>query len=85
MNIEAGSVVTLKSGGQAMTVVSVESESADCLWCGEEGDFFRQTIPTIALQIAAPIHNGEEDDEEDEDDEDIEADDEAISSKRTAA
>jgi uncharacterized protein YodC (DUF2158 family) len=65
--IEVGSVVALKSGGQAMTVIAVDSDSAECLWCGEEGDLFRENIPTVALQIAQPIDPEEDEDEEEGD------------------
>ena len=71
MTIEAGTVVTLKSGGQAMTVVAVDGDTADCLWCGEEGDFFREKIPTVALQLADDDEEVEDEAEnEDETDED---------------
>jgi uncharacterized protein YodC (DUF2158 family) len=101
MTIEAGTVVTLKSGGQTMTVVAVDGDTAECLWCGEEGDFFREKIPTIALQLADDedeVENETDEDESDEDetDEDQGDDEEAgedeagdeddeASTKRTAA
>ena len=65
MTIEAGTVVMLKSGGEPMTVVAVDGETAECIWCGEEGDLFRESIPTLALQVAMPA----EDDDEEADDE----------------
>jgi uncharacterized protein YodC (DUF2158 family) len=64
MTYEAGSVVMLKSGGQPMTVVSASGEEIDCVWIGEEGEFFRHTIPAVALEAAS-----NEDDEEEEDEE----------------
>lgn len=82
MAFEAGDVVILKSGGQPMTVIAVEDDRAECVWTGEEGDLFRETIPTVALEVAHEIEeaddeaeddedaeNGEEEDEEDEDEE----------------
>lgn len=87
MTIEAGTVVVLKSGGRAMTVVAVDGENADCIWCGEEGDFFRETIPTVVLQAAEPIED-DEDEEEDETEEEIGAEEETDADekdKRTAA
>lgn len=69
MTIEAGAVVVLKSGGMAMTVVSADDDAAECVWCGEEGELFRETIPTVALMVAVE-KDEEEDEEEDEDSED---------------
>jgi uncharacterized protein YodC (DUF2158 family) len=65
MAFEAGTVVMLKSGGQPMTVVAASEEEAECIWIGEEGEYFRHAIPVAALQEAP-----DEDDEEDEDDAD---------------
>lgn len=67
MAFEPGDVVFLKSGGSAMTVAAVEGDSVDCLWLGEEGDLFRETIPTVALMIAAGSAEEEDHDEDDED------------------
>jgi uncharacterized protein YodC (DUF2158 family) len=70
--------VFLKSGGSAMTVAAVEGDSVDCLWLGEEGDLFRETIPAVTLMIAADPAE-EEDHDEDEsarDEADLEAADE---------
>jgi Uncharacterized small protein (DUF2158) len=36
MALEPGDVVVLKSGGHAMTVVSVDEEDIDCLWIGDD-------------------------------------------------
>lgn len=60
MTFRAGDIVTLKSGGQALTVAAIHDEDATCIWLGEEGDLFREQIPLIALE---PILE-----EEDEDD-----------------
>jgi len=78
MAFEPGDVVFLKSGGSAMTVAAVGGDSVDCLWLGEEGDLFRETIPTVTLMIAADPAE-EEDHDEDEsarDEADLEAADE---------
>jgi uncharacterized protein YodC (DUF2158 family) len=69
MTIEAGAVVVLKSGGMAMTVVTADDDAAECVWCGEEGELFRETIPTVALMVAVE-KDAEEDEEEDEADKD---------------
>lgn len=80
MTFRAGDIVTLKSGGQALTIASVEAEDANCIWLGEEGDLFRERIPFIALE-AVELEEEDEDEEasadesegEDEDEEEEEA------------
>lgn len=67
MTFNAGDVVMLKSGGQALTVAAVEDGEATCLWIGEEGDLFRERIPLLAL--AGLEADGPEDEDEDEEDE----------------
>jgi len=77
MAIEPGDVVTLKSGGQPMTVAAVDESSVECLWIGDDGELFRETIPSIAL-TALTIEDEEDDlDVEDDDDEDHDERDEA--------
>jgi uncharacterized protein YodC (DUF2158 family) len=88
MAFEPGDVVMLKSGGHSMTVVSVEEEDIDCLWIGDEGQMFRQSIPAVALTVVEGLEIDEpdesdedeesedEEDEEDEDEDDEEEDDE---------
>jgi uncharacterized protein YodC (DUF2158 family) len=71
MAFAPGDVVFLKSGGSPMTVTAVGEDSVDCLWLGEEGELFRETIPSVALMIGSdPV------DEDDEDNEDEPGDDE---------
>ena len=94
MAIEPGDVVVLKSGGQPMTVATVDENSVECLWLGEEGELFRETIPNVALSVVADTADDELDVEDDEDDEeheeaereDVDADEEKSSKKnrRTA-
>jgi uncharacterized protein YodC (DUF2158 family) len=69
MEPSPGDVVMLKSGGNAMTVVEVNDKVASCVWMGEEGDLFRETLPLAVLEI---VELSENDDEEED-----EADDEA--------
>jgi uncharacterized protein YodC (DUF2158 family) len=83
MAFEPGDVVMLKSGGHTMTVVSVEEEDIDCLWIGDDGQMFRQSIPAVALSVVEGLEIDEpdedeetEDEEDDEDDDDEEDDDE---------
>jgi uncharacterized protein YodC (DUF2158 family) len=63
-----GDVVCLKSGGQPLTVAAVDDDSVDCMWLGEEGELFRETIPSIAL---IKIDEAIVDDDEDEDDDEL--------------
>ncbi|WP_375305344.1 DUF2158 domain-containing protein [Bradyrhizobium sp. A11] len=66
MDLKAGDVVMLKSGGQPLTVAEVKESDALCLWMGMEGELFRETLPlAVLVQV-------EEDDEEDEDEEEDE-------------
>jgi uncharacterized protein YodC (DUF2158 family) len=87
MTFAAGDVVFLKSGGEAMTVAAVEDDEVLCLWTGDDGDLFRETIPVVALQSAqsAEEDDGEESDEDEhehEHDEDDEDEDEKTKSKK---
>ena len=68
MAFEPGDVVFLKSGGSPMTVAAVAEDGVDCLWLGEEGELFRQTIPSIALIIGADAADEDADDDDDDDD-----------------
>jgi len=81
MDVKPGDVVILKSGGQPMTVAEVKGDAATCLWIGEEGDLFRETLPLVVLDLfeewqldagkdGDDEENGDEDEDEDEDDED---------------
>ena len=67
MELKAGDIVMLKSGGQPLTVAEVKGEDVLCLWMGMEGDLFRETLPLATL-----IQVEEEDEDEEEDDEDDE-------------
>ncbi len=67
MDLKAGDVVMLKSGGQPLTVAEVKESDVLCLWMGMEGDLFRETLPLAVLMQVE-----EDDDEEEEDDEDEE-------------
>ena len=66
MAFEPGDVVFLKSGGQSLTVVGVDEENVDCMWIGEEGELFRETIPSIALTKYLADDDEEDDDEDGE-------------------
>jgi len=51
MELEPGNVVMLKSGGPTMTVVAVDGTNIECVWIGDEGDLFRETLPAVALEL----------------------------------
>ncbi|MBB4379742.1 Uncharacterized small protein [Bradyrhizobium sp. Rc3b] len=66
MDLKAGDVVMLKSGGQPLTVAEVRQDEVLCLWMGMEGDLFRETLPLATL---VQVEEEEEDDEDEEEDE----------------
>jgi len=72
MELKAGDVVMLKSGGQALTVAEVKEDEVLCLWMGMEGDLFRETLPLVTLVQVEEDPDEEEDDEDEDDDEDEE-------------
>jgi uncharacterized protein YodC (DUF2158 family) len=76
MTFAAGDVVFLKSGGEAMTVAAVEDDEVLCLWTGDDGDLFREMIPTVALQTAQSAEEDEDGEEEDSEEEDESEEDE---------
>ena len=69
MTFQPGDVVFLKSGGQSMTVATISDENVECIWLGEEGDLFRQAIPSVALTSAEDVADDDEDEEEEGEDE----------------
>ncbi len=69
MELKAGDVVMLKSGGMPLTVADVDGDDIECVWLGEEGDLFRETLPRAVLEIALVIPNEDEDDEDEDEDE----------------
>ena len=52
MELKPGDVVILKSGGHPITVAEVHDQAIVCLWMGEEGDLFRETLPVAVLELA---------------------------------
>ena len=74
MELKPGDVVILKSGGHPLSVVEVNDGKVACVWMGNEGDLFRETLPLAVLELAE--HEDEEEDDEEEDDEDEEEEDE---------
>jgi uncharacterized protein YodC (DUF2158 family) len=77
MGLKPGDVVMLKSGGLPVTVAEVSEDTVECLWMGEKGDLFRETLPIAVLERAEidasdEDEDGEEDGEDDDEDEDDE-------------
>jgi uncharacterized protein YodC (DUF2158 family) len=72
MTFAPGDIVALKSGGHTMTVVSADENDIDCLWLGDAGELFRQSIPAVALITIeqSDAEDEAEDDAEDEDEDD---------------
>ena len=83
MTFEPGQVVTLKSSSQPMTIVAIAAEEIDCVWIGDEGEYFRESIPAVAL-IAVESDDDEDDEGEDEGEAE-EGDDSESSGKRKVA
>ena len=83
MDLKPGDVVILKSGGHSLSVVEVNGDNVACVWMGNEGDLFRETLPLAVLELADsdPSDDEDEDDEEDDDEEETEDDEEAEKSK----
>jgi uncharacterized protein YodC (DUF2158 family) len=79
MELKAGDVVVLKSGGQPLTVAAVDDQNVECIWIGEEGELFRETLPAVTLELAEIAKDGEDDEEEEngDDEEDDQDEDEA--------
>jgi uncharacterized protein YodC (DUF2158 family) len=66
MSFSAGSIVVLKSGGPAMTVVAANEDGVECIWMSDVGELSRDVIPAVALE-QVEIGDDEDDEEEDED------------------
>lgn len=87
MQLKAGDVVVLKSGGQPLTVAEVNDQNIECVWIGEEGELFRETLPAVVLELVEvdddeddeeEHENGDDDEDEEEEDEDDEEDSRAV-------
>ena len=77
MDLKPGDVVILKSGGHPLSVVEVNDDKVACVWMGNEGDLFRETLPLAVLELAEPdTSDDEEEDDEDDEEDDEEEDDE---------
>jgi uncharacterized protein YodC (DUF2158 family) len=80
MDLKPGDVVMLKSGGHPLSVVEVKDGNVACVWMGNEGDLFRETLPLAVLERAEPdTSDDDEEEEEDDEEEDDEEEDEKAS------
>jgi uncharacterized protein YodC (DUF2158 family) len=76
MDLKPGDVVILKSGGHPLSVVEVKDSNVVCVWMGNEGDLFRETLPLAVLELAETDTSDDEDDEDEDDEEDEEDEEE---------
>lgn len=76
MELKAGDVVVLKSGGQPLTVAEVNDQNIECIWIGEEGELFRETLPAVTLERAELATEDDEDENGDDEEEEEEGDEE---------
>jgi uncharacterized protein YodC (DUF2158 family) len=74
MDLKPGDVVMLKSGGHPLTVAEVSDGKVVCVWMGNEGDLFRETLPIAVLESAELDLDDEDEDDEDEDEDDEDED-----------
>jgi uncharacterized protein YodC (DUF2158 family) len=84
MELKAGDVVVLKSGGQPLTVAEVNDQNVECVWIGEEGELFRETLPAVTLELAR-IEEEQSEEEENGDDEEDEEEEEEDDAERAVA
>ena len=90
MELKPGDVVILKSGGHPVTVVEVNDDAVECVWMGNDGDLFRETLPLVVVE-SAELNDPEEDEddkeeeEDDDEDEDEEGEDDDDHKKRKVA
>lgn len=85
MAFQAGEVVVLKSGGMQMTVAAVDDDNVQCLWLGEEGDLFRETLPEAVLELVPATDAGDDEKDDDEEDDADDEEDEDEDDKKTSA
>jgi uncharacterized protein YodC (DUF2158 family) len=75
MDMKPGDVVILKSGGHPLTVAEVNDDAIVCLWMGNEGNLFRETLPLAVLEMAEIDDSDDEEEGKEDDEDEDEADD----------
>ena len=83
MDLKPGDVVILKSGGHPLSVVEVNDDKVVCVWMGNEGDLFRETLPLAVLELAEHELDDDEDDEDEEEDDEEEEDEDDGKKKKS--
>jgi uncharacterized protein YodC (DUF2158 family) len=76
MDLKPGDVVMLKSGGHSLCVAEVNEEAVECVWMGNEGELYRETLPLAVLELVESDEDEEEEHDEDDDEEEEEEEDE---------
>lgn len=76
MILKPGDIVALKSGGHPLTVAEVHGSNVNCVWMGEEGDLFRETLPIAVLELIEVDDDDDDELDEDEDEDDDDDDEE---------
>jgi uncharacterized protein YodC (DUF2158 family) len=69
MDLKPGDVVILKSGGHSLCVAEVNEDAVECVWMGNEGDLYRETLPLAVLELVEADENDDEEDDHEEEDE----------------
>ena len=83
MDLKPGDVVILKSGGHPLCVAEVNDDKVVCVWMGNEGDLFRETLPLAVLELAEhELDDEDEDEDEDDEDEDDEEEEDEDDGKK---
>lgn len=82
MDVKAGNVVMLKSGGQPMTVIEAKDDAVTCVWMSEIGELYRETLPLSVLDLLEEVFDEDEEDEEIGHDEEEEDDEDGGKKKR---
>lgn len=84
MELKPGDVVILKSGGHPITVAEVHDQAIVCLWMGEEGDLFRETLPVAVLELARIDDSDDEEESDNEDEADDDGEEDHIEKSKVA-
>jgi uncharacterized protein YodC (DUF2158 family) len=85
MTFTPGETVAVKSGGPALTVLSVEGDHVKCLFFSEElGEFKETVLPAFALE-GFDSEEEEDDEEDDAEESDVDMTDEEDETEEVAA
>jgi uncharacterized protein YodC (DUF2158 family) len=76
MDLKPGDVVMLKSGGHTLCVAEVNEDAVECVWMGNEGELYRETLPVAVLELVESDESDDEEDEDEDENEDKEEDEE---------